>query len=210
MPQQKSRLILCPNFPVCAVEPDTPTLVFWITELDDQHGVAFRTNGRMHQFHPCLRRSAPAFLHIACKASADEVLPSGFPAPTSRHHMVDAQLVGGKMVPAILANMSIAGKHIAASQMQFLLGEPVERQQTDDPWNLHLKIDGANPVVAGLLGVSAEFADFPPRFKGIGVEFSLLQVNHLGQFAAQKTEGAADIDDVDGHVETIEHQHAAR
>jgi hypothetical protein len=116
----------------------------------------------------------------------------------------------GKMTPAVLADMAVPGQDVAAVEVELLLGQPVKMEQPDHAGNLDLEIDRPNPIFLGLFEFSAQLAHFPPQIEGIGEVLSLFKMDDFRQFAAKEAEGAADIDDMDRHIQTVEHQDAAR
>ena len=58
------------------------------------------------------------------------------------------------------------------------------------------------------LSSARKLARFPPGIEGIGGELPIFGMNHFGQLAAEQPERPPHVDDMNGHVKPIEHQHA--
>ena len=65
--------------------------------------------------------------------------------------MVEAELAGGELSPAILATIAVAGEDVAAIELDLLTGQPVVAEQADDPGNLDLEVDRPDELVVGAL-----------------------------------------------------------
>ena len=118
--------------------------------------------------------------------------------------------MGRKMPPAVLAFVPIAGQDVATAQMDPLFGQSIEPKQADHAGNLDFEVDRPNPIVFGLFRFGTQFAHLSPRIERIGGEFAVFEMNNLGQFAAKKRKCPTNVDDMDRHVEPVEHQDAAR
>ena len=71
------------------------------------------------------------------------------------------------------------------------------------------RADGADPVVVLLAEVlGAVLADLAPGGEVVGGELAVFQAHHLGQVLAQQAEGPPHGDDVDGHEQLVQDQHA--
>ncbi len=123
--------------------------------------------------------------------------------------MVDAQQMRWKTSTAVLAFVSVTRQHVAAAQVDFLLGQPIECEQANHTGNLDLEVDRSDPVVFGLFDFGTQFAHFAPGIEGIRGELPLLHRDHLGQLAAEQPKSPPHVYDVDRHVEPIEHKNAA-
>jgi hypothetical protein len=124
--------------------------------------------------------------------------------------MIDAQQMGWKTPTTVLAFMAVARQHVATAKMNFLLRQPIEREQANDAGDLNLEVYCFDPIVFGSFDFGTQFAHFAPRDEGIRGEPALLHRNHLGQLAAEQPKGPPYVHHVDRHVEPIEHQNAAR
>ncbi len=164
----------------------------------------------MDQLHPGFMRRSPALFDITGQTGANDVLPSSFAAAASRHHVVNAEQRCRKMPAAVLAQMVITRQYVTPIQMQFLLGQLIESQQSNDPGHLNDKIDRSDPVIVRLPGIGSQLAHLTPRIERVGREFPFFKMNHLGQFAAKQCKSPTNIDHVDRHIQTIQHKHAAR
>ncbi len=85
-------------------------------------------------------------------AGAHDVAPCRLTTSTPRQHVVEAQLAGGEVSATVLAAIVVAQENVAAIQPHALLGDPVVEQEPDDPWDLNLKVDAADPVFGGRRG----------------------------------------------------------
>jgi hypothetical protein len=116
----------------------------------------------------------------------------------------------GKMATAILAQMTIARQDISPVQVEFLLGQAIKRKEPNDTRHLDLEVDRADPIFVGLFVFGTQFAHLSPGFERVGGKLPFFEMDHLGQLATKQPDGAFHIDDVDGHIEPIEHQYATR
>lgn len=124
--------------------------------------------------------------------------------------MIDTQEMRREVPPTVLALVAIAGQDVATAEMDSLTRQAIECKQADDSRDLNLEINGSDPIVVGLFQFGTQFAHFAPGFKGIGAELVVFEMNDLSQLAAKQCKSPANIDDMDGHVEAIEDQNAAR
>ena len=129
------------------------------------------------------------------------------------NHVVERQIGGRHLLAAILAAAAVAGVDVAAVELHILPGELVITQQADDPRDRDLESHGVDPVDAASgskLALSCESSRQPSKLKfcqllwprGVG-----LDMHDLSQLAAEQRESPADIDDADGLIKLIEHQH---
>ena len=116
----------------------------------------------------------------------------------------------GKCRPQYWHSWPSRAKTLRRLRWTLCFGRRSNSEQADDARNLDLEIDGADPIVFGLFDFGTQFAHLAPRIERIGGELAVFEMNHFGQFAAKQGKSAAHVDDVDGHVEPIEHQDAAR
>src|SRR5262245_19186079 len=66
-----------------------------------------RTHGLLQELHPGLIGGPSALAQVAGDARADHVLPGGLPSLCTRHHVVEVELVPGKVPAAVLAGVAI-------------------------------------------------------------------------------------------------------
>lgn len=123
--------------------------------------------------------------------------------------MVDAQQLSSKSPAAVLADVAVAGHHVAAVEMKFLFWQPIITKQADHPGNLNLKVYRPDPIVFRQFLFGAQFTHLPPGVERIGSEFTVVEVDYFGHFTAEESERASHVHHVDGHVESIENQNAA-
>jgi hypothetical protein len=62
----------------------------------------------------------------------------------------------------------------------------------------------------GLFFFGPQYTEFSPQFKRIGGKLTFFEMDNFGQFAAKQAEGSPHVDDVNRHVEPIQHENAAR
>jgi hypothetical protein len=115
-----------------------------------------------------------------------------------------------EMPAAVLAFVAVAGQDVAAAQVDPLPREPIKAKQPDDARDLDFEVDRPNPIVFGFFQFGTQFAHFSPRIERVGGEFAVFKVNDLGQFAAKQGKRPPHVHHMDGHVEPVEHQDAAR
>ena len=195
---------------MCVVQPSAPGFILRIVEFQHEQGISLRSSRSLDKFHTGLFWRSSPFFRIASQASADDVFPGAFASATAGKHMVDAQQLRGEFPTAILADISVPGHYVAPVKMEFLLGQAVEMQQSDDARHLNLEVDRSNPIVVRLFFIRAKLAHFPPCIERIGSELAVVLVNDFGHFAAEQAESPTHVYHVNGHEEPIKHQDAAR
>jgi len=205
-----ARSVFAPNFPAYAIEPDLPAFVSWVVELHREHGTASWADGSSHELHACFVWSMAALFYVAGDAGTDDVFPSSLAPSAARNHMVDTQKMRGKSPTAVLAFVAVARQDVAAAEMHFLPGEAIKCKQANHTRHLDLEVDGFDPIVFGLFDFGTQFAYVAPGIEGVVGELALLHSDDFGQFAAKESERPPHVHDMDGHVEPVENQHAAR
>src|SRR5690606_38115392 len=121
--------------------------------------------------------------HVALHARAHDVLPGGFTPSATWHDMVDAQLAGYEMLPAVLTTVAIASKQVATVKADPLLGNTVVVQQSQDPRDLNLEVNASDPVFVWFLVICPQFANLAPRLEVVICVLTIFNVNNFGQFA---------------------------
>src|SRR6516225_9719681 len=92
-----------------------------------------------------MRRAAP-FPHVAAQAGTDDILPVGQSAAAAGDDVIEAELLGRKAMPAVLAAVLVAEKDIPPVELHHVLGVHLVPQQANDARHLDLEIDGPDPV----------------------------------------------------------------
>ena len=113
-----------------------------------------------------------------------------------------------KPLAAVLAEVAVAGKDVAAVQPHALLRHAIVVQQPQHARHLDLEVHAANPVLVRLFELGLQLADFPPRVEVVVGPLVALDVDHFGQPTEQQPKRPPHIDDVNRDVLTIEQQNA--
>jgi len=146
---------------------------------------------------------------IAFEAAANRILPRRSATAAARDDVVEAELADGFRVATVLATVTIACEEVSAVESKRVLGDAIVVEQPYYSRHLYTEIDGADPV---LVGQSTEFfgpqiADEQPRFEVVVGVVAFVQIDDFSQCLVEQREGAAHINDVDGHVTAVENKH---
>jgi hypothetical protein len=117
--------------------------------------------------------------------------------------VVQAQFARWESLAAVLAEISITSKDVAAVQPYALFRDAIVVQQSEHAGHLNLEVHAANPVLVRFLELGSQFTDFPPRFEIVIGPLVALDMDDLSQAAEQKDEGSPYVDNVDRNVLTI-------
>ncbi len=90
---------------------------------------------RIDHGHARLLGCATAFFHIAGRARARDILPSGFSSQTARDHMIESQIL---LAAAILAGEAVAQEQVEAGESRKLALLHILAQR-DHRGNLHIE-----------------------------------------------------------------------
>ena len=183
-----------------------------MAEAQADEGVALGAFGLALELHVGLVWGAAAFSGVALDAGADEVFPGVHAALRAGHDVVDGELGGWEDAATVLAAVAIAREEVAAVELHRLVGEAVVAEKADDAGDCDLKADGADPVVLFGLELVLQGADLDP---GVEVVVDVaaaagavgLDMDDLGDGAAQEAEGSLGRDDAHRGVGAIEHEH---
>jgi len=119
--------------PVGAVDEAPPTLVLRVAEFHGEQRAATRLDRLPDQVHAGLVGRPAPFSHVAAHARADDVFPTRDPASAPRDDVIERQLARGEAAAAVLALVTVAGKHIAAIESQSLARAPIAGDEADHP-----------------------------------------------------------------------------
>ena len=194
--------------PVRVVQKRLPTRVAPVVEFDAEDGVAARLDRLGDEAHGGLVGRAAALADVALEAGADDVLPRGRAALAARGDVVERQFAGGEALAAILTAVAIAGIDVAPVEFDILARQAVVDRQADDPRHGDVDPHGANPVVGVRLVALGQVRQVAPLREVVGGVAALVDVDDLGQFAAQQAEGPLHVDDADGEVVPVENKNA--
>src|SRR5947209_779606 len=116
------------HVPVRAIQERLPGLVLLLRQLQVQHRAPPRLFRLADQVHVRLLGRAAALADVAADARADDVLPGAAAALAPRDDVVQAQLAGRVLLPAVLALVVVPGEDVAAVEFHRLLGQLVVAQ----------------------------------------------------------------------------------
>ncbi len=194
------------QFPAHPFEPRSPAYVLRVVQFDGQNRISRRLGRLTNKLHSRFLRGATAFAHIAGQAGANHVVPRRLAPATPRQHVIDTQLACRKMTAAILANMTVAGKHVPPAQMHLLARNPIVPQQPNDPRGLNLEGYRANPVIVSAPRRAAALAPVEPGIEGELGELAVFAVDNLRQSATEQAKRPPHIDHAHGDVAPIQDQ----
>lgn len=186
--------------PVRGVHERLPAHVLRLAQLDREQRAALRADRFLGELHAGLLGRAAPFADVALHARADQVFPARSTTTTRRHHVVEAQFAGGKLLATVLAHVRITSKDVPPIQTHTLLGQAIVVQQSQDAGHANFEIHAANPIVAGLLEFCLHLADFSPRVKIVVAVLAILDMNDLGHLIDQQAKRAANADHVYRHI----------
>src|SRR5882724_10367108 len=151
--------------------------------------------------HVRLVRRAAALLEVAGDAGTDHVFPARHAAPAARNDVIEVQLGAGRLAPAVLAGVAVAGVDVQAAEADARARQVVVRLKKNHPWH-------ADPLASG---PDRLFVDrggqLRPAFE---VERLVLLVHRLGSAAVEQDQGPAHGCDVHGLIQAIQDQDARR
>src|SRR5436189_46998 len=85
-------------------------------------------------------------LLVAAQAGANDVFPVGQPAAAAGNDVIEAELLRGKAMTAVLAAVLIAKEDVSAVELNHILRVQLVPQQANHPRHLNLEIHRPDPV----------------------------------------------------------------
>lgn len=190
--------------PVGVVEEGLPAGVTVLAEAEGDEGIAFGSDGPADEFEAGLFGGAAAFAGVAAGAGADEVVPGVAAALSAGLDVIEGEFAGGEMMAAVLTAVAIAREDVAAVEFYALLREAVVAEESDDARDGKVHAHGADPLMLIGFELAAEEGEFGPGVEVVVDVLAVLDGDDLGEFLSQEAEGAANGDDADGEVESVE------
>src|SRR5688572_20090171 len=111
--------------------------------------------------------------------------------------MVQAELIGGEYLTAILATVLIACEEISAIESQGHRMLPVEANEPHDARNLNFKTDGPHPIIMRISAFHPHAAQLTPAGEVVGIKLTFLDVDDFRDLAEKQNEGVPSGDDSD-------------
>ena len=159
-------------------------------ELHVEGGIAGRFGRILTQRHPRFLRSPSPFANVALEAGAHDIFPRHLSATTAGNDVVERQMRLSESLSAILTFVFVAQENVPAVELHDVTRHAVVVDQTNDPWNLHLKTDGLNPLVVGVRLFKFQFqhALFDPLAEIVSLEDVVFDGHHLSRPLTQQAE----------------------
>ena len=140
---------------------------------------------------------------VAGDAGADDVFPGRRAAAVARDDVVEVQVLAVKSLAAVLAGVVVALENVVPGEFDFLLGQPVEDRQQNDPRHANPEGNGVDAFRVGFL-----LGKILPLVEIEGLKRAVLRAeDDLRVAFKEQRQGAAGGADIDRLPEAVEHQH---
>jgi hypothetical protein len=159
------------------------------------------------QLHAGLLRRAATLATVATQAATDDVFPRGSTAMGARDNVVQAELVSGFHLAAILTRVIVTREQVLAVEPNRLSWHPIKPSQSGDSRDFHFKPNGLNELIVWLPLIRSQLAQFAPTIEVVSDELPIVIVNDFCTIAIQKRQRSTNVDHADRHVKAIQHQH---
>src|ERR1043166_9534615 len=123
------------DVPVGEVEEMLPAFVVLEAKIDLHELTPLGPLGFADQMHASLGGRAVGLARIAPDAGTDNVFPRGRTSPVSRDDMIQVEILPFENFAAILASVAVPLENVVPGELDFLLGQPIEEHQQNDPRN---------------------------------------------------------------------------
>lgn len=135
--------------PVSVVEELFPASVAVVAEVDVHEGIVPGFDGLFDEGHVGLFGGSSAFFDIALCAGADYVLPDSLAAHAPWDDVVEGEFAGREAFAAILAPVFVAGEDVSPVKFDFVTGQTVVKEQSNNAWHGDIEVYSRDPVVPG-------------------------------------------------------------
>jgi len=98
--------------------------------------------------HACFIGCTPAFLVIAAETGSDNIVPAFLSAKRHRHHVIECEIFGWKLLAAVLTRVIVPRVDIRARKLHTVMVlDPDVFQKANDGWKLDGESDRVNLLV---------------------------------------------------------------